>query len=322
MPELRRFRRARQEKVADAALDQDAALKVAALVLERCPTEIPQILFRDPRGVWDPGLAELCAAVHGGDACLVQQIVGWALLYELHVNGNETTDAAAAVETACRVLGDRDTREARFSVLRSEWATAAIEAAGRHVTTEQVSPEPEGPFYFHRAFEDVLKYLRQTADGWHTTAIVWPEAPAVYDDAFDTPLACFRAERGRYPGRAFVTVRSDAGWTPPRFEVHQPLIPIPPRSEAGLVFAAILGGCIRVARLQVRAANEQIDKGIEFGCILGKGTQLDREALTLLRNTPHYQRSVGNALQEKPGPNDASAAVALFTGVPTLPPAE
>ena len=91
-------------------------------------------------------MPELCAAVHDGDACLVQQILGWALLYELHVNGNETTDAAVAVETACRVLGDRDTREARFSVLRSEWATAAIAAAGRHVTTEQVSPEQEGPF--------------------------------------------------------------------------------------------------------------------------------------------------------------------------------
>ena len=318
MPLLRKFGRVR-EPLPDG-VDEKAAMVVAQRVLESEKTDIPRNAYQDPRGHWDPGLPELSAAFHSGDARETRQIVAWALMFEMHVHGKVAETISEAVTAVFNVLLGRDGREERFAVLTSKWAVAEIARQNRHMDTEKISPEPPGPFYFHRAFEDVVRYLRQCSDGSHTTAIRWTDAPhGVYTDAFENPLDFFIGEREKYPVSSFVTVRSTEGWRPPRFDIQEPLIPIPPRSEAGLVFCAVLQGCIRVARLRATSAAAAIEKGIEFGCILGKGTQLDQEALMLLRDNVHYQSSIGNALIANPRRTDASAAVALFTGIPTLP---
>ena len=300
-------------------VDEETALFVARNVVEQYTAPLPKQIYCDPRGKWDPGVPELAVALNKGDTPKVRTIVAFALLYELHVNKQETTSIQAAIETTKRVLEERDFREEKFSVLNSPWALKLISKQGRHLSVASISPEPPGPFYFHRAFEDVYKFLRQCADNFCTTAIEWTAAPRVYEDAYDTPLDFFLRQRDVYPGASFVSIRSASGWQPPHFKVFQPLITLPPKSEAGIVYREIRRGCICVARLKQTNCVDKIDRGITFGCLLGKGTQLDKDALGLLKENPYYQRSLGNSLANSPTAKDASAIVALFTGIAKVP---
>jgi len=314
---LRDLRRARE---APENVDEASAFRIARGVLETCTEFVPTQSFRDPRGEWDPGLPELRCAVEASDAGRVQQIVGWCMMYAAEVSGKRLESDAAAIEETLSILEQRDVREFQFAILKSPWAMKIVAKQDRYLTVDKISPEKPGRLYFHRVFRDVVRFLQFCDRNLSTTAVVWRDAPVdFYDDAYETPLDFFLAQRKEHPISKLVTVRSADGWRPFHFEVAEELVALPPKSEAGLVFRSVLKACIRVAKLKQGSCADEIGEAIQFGCLLGESTQLDQKALELLQKVPHYQASLGRAVIQKPNSSDSSAIVALFLPIPLFP---
>lgn len=294
-------------------VDDNEAHAIAKQVIERgiACTEAPS--FRDPRGEWDPGFAELHAAVACGDREAVKQIVGWCLLYCTQVKKVTPEGLVASVDAVHQVLAERDEREERFAILKSPWAKNVIKKTKKKIDVAQISPEKPGPLYFHRVFEDVITCLQIYDNDISITAVVWENVPIeIYEDAFKSPKDFVIAQRKRGDICTVISVASEGAWKPDYLQIVVPLQALPPGSEAGEVFQRIIQSCIRVAKFKQANCTEEIRRGVIFGCQLGQGTQLDRTSLEFLKSSTHFQASLGRALMMKPSRQDSSAVVGLF----------
>ena len=139
---IQNLRRVRERT---SAVDDKEAHIIAKKVVERgivC-TEAPS--FRDPRGEWDPGFAELHAAVTCGDREAVRQIVGWCLLYHTLVKKVTPENLNVSIDAVHQVLAERDQREERFAILKSPWAKNVIKKVKKKI--------------FQVNLETILKYF-------------------------------------------------------------------------------------------------------------------------------------------------------------------
>ena len=301
--------------------DENTSQLVATRVLEKCGAIREGPSFRDPRGEWDPGIEELHAAVTCGDKQTTKSIIGWCLLYQREVGKGDSCGISEIVDLVLETLSERDLREARFALLKSPWAKNIIKKqhTKKKVEVCEISPEKPGPFYFHRVFDDVITFLRICDKENDITAIAWDNCPVhFYEDAFSNLEEFVVSQRGVTQVQNFVSIAGTTEWHPFYIKVVNPLISLPPGSEAGSVFQRVLRGCVRVAKLKQLGCTDEIDYASAFGCLLGKNTQLDSEALGLLKFNHHYQASLGRAVLMEPKKTDTSGIVGLFLPVSPL----
>lgn len=267
--------------------------------------------FLNPRGEWDPTLHNLWHARNFGTLRDVAEILSWCLEFCRAFGGH--TSSLVSANDIYVVLNQAEDREAQFAQLALPWCKPLLKKFG-DVLVSDLSPEPtDGPFYFHRVFDDVMQFLFLKENAHVTTAVEWNEVePSMYDDAFATPLDFFKKYRGKHRLPKFVSVKSSAGWKPLFVQVWKPLACVGVDCKAGQVFWEVVRECVAVARCTKHDCSATIEKAIVFGCVLGQGTQLDQRALYLLKVSPHHQASLGRAILGMQRRQDASWIPGLF----------